>query len=79
MELVRWNISVSTELDQSVRKFIAAQGGDCKGDLSCFIEDAVRAYLLERSADQAKEVAASMGEMELGEIIDEAVQWARER
>ena len=79
MTSVRWNISVSTELDQSVRMFIAAQGVGRKGDLSCFIEAAVQAYLLERSADQAKEAAAAMGETELIEMIDEAVQWVRER
>ena len=77
MTAVRWNIAVSPDVDQSVRIFIAAQGGGRKGDLSRFIEDAVRSYMLERAADQAKNVAASMGETELGDIIDEAVQWAR--
>ena len=42
MESVRWNIAVSPDTDQSVRMFIAAQGGGRKGDLSRFIEEAVR-------------------------------------
>ncbi len=46
MNTVRWNIAVSPDVDQSVRMFIAAQGGGRKGDLSRFIEEAVRAYLL---------------------------------
>jgi len=74
---VRWNIAVSPDVDQSVRMFIAAQGGGRKGDLSRFIEEAVRAYLLERAVDQAKTAATGMGEAELTDLIDEAVQWAR--
>lgn len=79
MTTVRWNIAVSPDVDQSVRMFMAAQGGGRKGDLSRFIEEAVRAYLLERAADQAKTSAAGMSEVELTDLIDEAVQWARER
>ena len=79
MTTVRWNIAVSPEVDQSVRIFIAAQGGGRKGDLSRFIEEAVRNYLFGRAVDQAKTAAAAMGEAELNDLIDEAVQWAREK
>lgn len=79
MNTVRWNIVVSPEVDQSVRMFIAAQGGGRKGDLSRFIEDAARAYLLERAVDQAKTAAAGMSETELTDLIEEAVRWARDR
>lgn len=75
---VRWNVAVSPEVDQSVRMFIAAQGGGRKGDLSRFIEEAVRAYLLERAVDQAKTAAAGLSETALNDLIDEAVQWSRE-
>ncbi len=78
MSSVRWNIAVSPEVDQSVRMFIAAQGGGRKGDLSRFIEEAVRAYLLERAVDQAKTAADGLSQTELADLIDEAVQWARE-
>lgn len=78
MSTVRWNIAVSPDTDQSVRMFLAAQGGGRKGDLSRFIEEAVRAYLFERAVEQAKTAAAGMGEAELTDLIDEAVQWARE-
>ena len=78
MSTVRWNIAVSQEVDQSVRIFLAAQGGGRKGDLSRFIEESVRAHLLESAVDQAKTAAAGLGESELTELIDEAVQWARE-
>jgi len=78
MSTVRWNIAVSPDVDQSVRMFIAAQGGGRKGDLSRFIEEAVRAYLLERAVDQAKAAAVGMSETELTDLIDEALQWVRE-
>jgi hypothetical protein len=77
MSTVRWNITVSPEVDQSVRMFLAAQGGGRKGDLSRFIEGAVRAYLLEQAVDQAKAAAAGLGESEVDALVDEAVQWAR--
>ena len=78
MNNVRWNIAVSPDVDQSVRMFIAAQGGGRKGDLSRFIVEAVRAYLLERAVYQAKTAAAGVSETEMTDLIDEAVQWARE-
>lgn len=78
MNTVRWNVSVSPEVDQSVRMFIAAQGGGRKGDLSRFIEEAVRAYMLEHAVEQAKTAAAGVNDRELTDLIDEAVQWARE-
>lgn len=78
MTTLRWNIAVPADVDRSVRMFIAAQGGGRKGDLSKFIEDAVRSYLLARAVEQAKSAAAGMNESELMDAIDEAVQWARE-
>ena len=79
MSTVRWNIAVSPDVDQSVRMFLAAQGGGRKGDLSRFIEEAVRAYMLERAVDQAKSAAAGMSETELSDLIEEAVDWSRKR
>jgi hypothetical protein len=78
MNTVRWNIAVSPDTDQSVRMFIAAKGGGRKGELSRFIEEAVRAYLLEQAVAQAKNATGDMSENELTDLIDEAVQWARE-
>lgn len=78
MNTVRWNIAVSPDMDQSVRMFIAAQGGGRKGDLSKFIEEAVRAYLLERAVNQAKAATMGLSETEVSDLIEEAVQWARE-
>ncbi|MET0264345.1 MAG: ribbon-helix-helix domain-containing protein [Duganella sp.] len=76
MSQIRWNILVSQDTDQSLRMFLASQGGDRKNDLSQFIEDAVRAHILELTAGQAKAANASISESELSAIVDEAVQWA---
>ena len=43
-EGVRWNIKVSKETDLTLRMFLGSQGMK-KGDLSKFIEQAVRAHV----------------------------------
>ena len=79
MRSVRWNIAVSPDTDQSVRMYLASQGGGRKGDLSRFIEEAVRAHILELSAEQAKAANADVNEADLSAIVAEAVEWARSR
>ena len=79
MNTVRWNVAVSADTDQSLRMFLASQGGGRKGDLSHFIEEAVRAHILELTAEQAKAATAGINEADMTAIIDEAVQWARKR
>lgn len=79
MATVRWNVAVSADTDQSLRLFLASQGGGRKGDLSRFIEEAVRAHILELSAEQAKSANAHLGEDEVGDAVDEALAWARKR
>lgn len=79
MNSVRWNIAVSPNTDQSVRMYLAGQGGGRKGDLSRFIEEAVRAHILELSAEQAKAANADVNEADLTAIVAEAVEWARSR
>jgi Ribbon-helix-helix domain len=44
MSTVRQDISVSPDTDQALRRYLAGQGVDRKGDLSRFIEEAVRAH-----------------------------------
>ena len=78
MSTVRWNLAVSSDTDQSVRMFLASQGGGRKGDLSRFIEQAVRTYIFERAAEEAKAANTNVSEADLTAIVNEAVQWARE-
>jgi hypothetical protein len=79
MRSIRWNVAVSADTDQSVRMYLAAQGGGRKGDLSRFIEDAVRARILELTAEQAKAANADVSEADLATIVSEAIDWARAR
>lgn len=78
MQTTRWNVAVSASTDKALRMFLASQGRGKKGDLSQFIEDAVRAHILELSAEQAKTANAHIGEAELTTMIDEALDWARQ-
>jgi hypothetical protein len=77
MDTIRWNVAVSADTDQSLRMFLASQGGGRKGDLSRFIEEAVRAHILELAAGQTKAANANVSEVELTAAVDEALQWAR--
>jgi len=77
MNSVRWNLAVSAETDQTLRMFLASQGGGRKGDLSRFIEEAVRAHILELSAEQAKESNLSVSEGDVIAAVDDALAWAR--
>lgn len=77
MSQIRWNVAVSSDTDQSLRMFLASQGGGRKGDLSRFIEEAVRAHILELTAEQVKTANAGVSEADLTAMVDEAIQWAR--
>jgi hypothetical protein len=79
MSSVRWNIAVSLDTDQSLRMFLAGQGGGRKGDLSRFIEEAVRAHILELSAEQTKAANIDVSDTDLSKIVAEALEWARAR
>lgn len=77
MDTLRWNVAVSADTDQSPRMFLASQGGGRKGDLSRFIEEAVRSHILELTAGQAKVANENVSEADLTAMVDEALQWAR--
>lgn len=75
-EAVRWSIKVSPETDLSLRGFLGAQGMK-KGDISKFVEDAVRWRMLDRTVqivkDRNQDISADM----LEAMIDEAVRDVR--
>ena len=77
MASTRWNVAVSTETDQALRMCLASQGGGRKGDLSRFVEEAVRAHILELSAEDAKAANAGVSEADLAAMVDEALDWAK--
>ena len=73
---VRWSLVVSKETDISLRTYLAQQGMR-KGDLSRFVEDAVRWRVLDRAAQDAKARNAQVPARRLEATIDEAVQAVR--
>jgi len=75
-EAVRWNIKVSKETDLTLRTFLGAQGAK-KGDLSKFIEEAVRWHVFHRTVQEIRERNADTDPDELQRIIDEAVSEVR--
>lgn len=76
MASIRWNVAVSPDTDRSVRVFLAGRGGR-KGDLSRFIEEAVREKVYDLSAAEAKVANRDVGEQDMAAIVDAALQWAR--
>jgi hypothetical protein len=73
---VRWNIKVSKEIDLTLRTYLGARGMK-KGDLSKFIEDAVRWRIFNRTVQGIKSRNAAADPDELQVIIDGAVREAR--
>lgn len=76
MPNVRWNLAVSEDVDRSVRMYLAESGGR-KGDLSRFVEEAVRDQIFHQAVAEAKAANADTPQDELETMIDEALDWAR--
>ncbi|URI09482.1 ribbon-helix-helix domain-containing protein [Aquincola tertiaricarbonis] len=74
--MARWSVMVSKETDLALRSFLGARGGR-KGDLSKFIEEAVRWRMLDESMQQAREGFADLSADELQNLVDEAVTAVR--
>ena len=75
-EGVRWSIKVSKETDLTLRTFLGAQGAK-KGNLSKFIEEAVRWHVFNRTVQEIRERNAGTDPEELQRIIDESVREVR--
>jgi hypothetical protein len=75
-EAVRWNIKVSKQTDLALRTFLGSQGAR-KGDLSKFIEEAVRWRVFDRTVGNIKERNSDTDPEELQRLIDEALSQVR--
>jgi len=75
-QAVRWNIKVSKDTDLTLRTFLGSQGMK-KGDLSRFIEDAVRWRVLQRTIEDIRERNAGADPDEVERIVDDAVNEVR--
>ena len=74
--MTRWNLSVSEETDRTVRTFLARNGGK-KGDLSRFVDEAVRRRVLDLTVSQVKERNADYNQREILDLIDDEVSATR--
>jgi hypothetical protein len=75
-EAIRWTIKVSKETDLSLRTFLGAQGMK-KGDLSRFVEDAVRWRMFDRRVQSLKDRNQDVSARDLEAEIDKAVRAVR--
>ena len=75
-EAVRWSIKVSKDTDLTLRTFLGAQGAK-KGDLSKFIEEAVRRRVLQCTIQGIRAGNASNDPDEIQRIVDEAASEVR--
>ena len=74
--MTRWNLSIPEETDRAVRTFLARTGGK-KGDLSRFVDEAVRRRVLDLTVRQVKNRNAGSDQREILDLIDEEVDAAR--
>jgi len=75
-DITRWTVSVSKNTDIAVRSFLA-QRGMKKGDLSKFIEEAVKWRVLDQTIAEVRSKFADMPAEELEAAIGEAVAAVR--
>lgn len=74
--MTRWNLSIPEKTDRAVRTFLARNGGK-KGDLSRFVDEAVRRRMLDLAVRQVKDRNARYDQREILDLIDEGVDAAR--
>jgi hypothetical protein len=75
-ETTRLTITWSKDADHALRTFLGAQGMK-KGDLSKFIEEAVRWRIFHQTVREARAAFADVSPDELQKMIDEAVEEVR--
>ena len=72
----RWTLTVSKETDIALRSLLA-QRGLKKGDLSKFIEDAVKWRVFDQTIGEARGAFADLAPESLQDLIQEASEAAR--
>ena len=74
--MTRWNLSIPEETDRALRTFLARTGGK-KGDLSRFVDEAVRRRVLDLTVREIKDRNSRDDQQELLDLIDEEVDATR--
>ena len=74
--MTRWSLSIPEETNLAVRTFLARKGGK-KGDLSRFVDEAVRRRVLDLTVCQIKDRNARDDQQDILDLIDDEVAAAR--
>ncbi|MBI4183300.1 MAG: hypothetical protein HY521_04815 [Proteobacteria bacterium] len=74
--MTRWNLIIPERTDRAVRTYLARTGGK-KGDLSRFVDEAVRRRVLDLTVREIKDRNAGYDQQEILDVIDEEVDAAR--
>jgi hypothetical protein len=75
--MTRWNLVIPEKTDRAVRTYLARTGGK-KGDLSRFVDEAVRRRVLDLTVRQIKDRNAQYDQREILDLIDEEAIAARQ-
>jgi hypothetical protein len=73
----RWNLVVSKETDKSLRQFLASEGRGKKGELSRFVEEAVKKHIFDTAHEAILEHNANVPLEEIEAAVEESLAWAR--
>lgn len=74
--MTRWTVMVSKETDSSLRSFMSDRGMQ-EGELSKFIEEAVKWRVFDQTLGEAREKFADLPPDDLQALIDEATSSVR--
>jgi len=75
-DTVRWTVKVSRETDTALRTYLA-QRGMKKGDISKFVEEAVRWRVLDRVVSEVKTRNAGVSVRKIQAAVDDALAAVR--
>ncbi len=75
----RWTLVVSSQTDRAVRAFLAAAGAGAMGDISLFVEDAVKAFLADAARKAAIKRRTGMDADHFDRALSQVRQWAKLR
>lgn len=75
-EAVRWTVVVNKQTDINLRSRLAGKGMK-KGDLSKYVEDAVKRQLFAETRAEISEGFEDLSSEQIDDLMEEAVEWAR--
>ena len=74
--MTRWDLVIADDTDRHVRSYLARTGGR-KGDLSRFVDRAVRQAIFRETVESIRERNRHLSSDEAQRLADEAVAWVR--